>query len=120
MKTIVRIEYIDGNGIWFAENKKGNDIVDYLSNIKEFSIRHNYFNTPKEDNINFIKGVHFCAFKSIEQLQQWVYPEEIREFLSLGFKVYLIDVSHYLEGSHQICYKKEDILQQKDISSLFI
>lgn len=120
MKTIVRIEHISGDGIWRAENKNGVVyILDNLSNYLDFSARHKYFKTPFKENLDFVSGKHFCAFKSIDQLQEWVFPEEIRELLNLGFKVLLLDVSEWLEGEHQICFQKEHIIKSKDISELF-
>lgn len=118
MKTIIRIEHpSDGKGIW-RSNING---VNNLSNWIEFSDRHRKFPNPtyEGDVTGFIEGIHYCAFKSIEQLQEWVYKNEIKELLEMGFKVYMLDVFNWLEGNYQICYKKEDILQQKDISELF-
>ena len=118
MNTIIRIEHpSDGKGIW----RSNTTVYDTLSNIWEFVSRHRQFPNPtyEGDVTGFIEGIHYCAFKSIEQLQEWVYKDEIKELLELGFKVYMLDVSNWLEGNYQICYKKEDILQQKDISELF-
>lgn len=122
MKTIIRIEHpSDGKGIWRSKDKDGDKYIDSLSNYWDFDARHCKFPNPtyEGDVTGFIAGIHYCAFKSIEQLQEWVYKNEIKELLEMGFKVYMLDVSNWLEGNYQICYKKEDILQQKDISELF-
>jgi len=120
MKTIVRLEYTDGNGVFRANNNEGARIKYHHSQWDIIEARHDLFPTPWEDTIRGFNDSHYCAFKSIEQLQQWLTVEEIKEFITLGFKVLMLDVHTYLEGEYQICFKKEDILQSKDISSLFV
>ena len=46
--------------------------------------------------------------------------EEIKEFIEMGFKVLLLDLTVCIEGDFQILFKKEDISQSKDITELFI
>jgi hypothetical protein len=121
MKTVIRIEHpYDGNGIWCSMNKDRVRLIELLSNHDEFEERHGRFPVVFVDIDHFIQNIHYCAFKSIEQLQEWVYSNEIKELISLGFKVYMIDLSVYLEGEYQIAFNKADILQSKDITELFI
>lgn len=122
MRTIIRIEHsTQGLGIWQAENEDCVSLCNSFSFYSEFSKKHNDFPTPREDNMinRVIKGDEFCAFKSIEQLQQWIEKDWWSEIFDKGFKVLMIDVITCVEGEYQILYKKEDILQTKDISSLF-
>ncbi len=122
MKTIIRIEHPNsGNGIW-RHIENGEHLCDYFSFYDDFSNKHDNFPSPSEDSLirRCIKYDEYCAFKSIEQIQQWIEKEWFEEILSLGFKIYMIDVSECIEGEYQILFKKEHILQQKDISSLFI
>lgn len=114
----IRIEHSDGNGLWRSNNKS----VYELNCMNSIIERHRKFPNPtwEGDVKGFIEGVHYCAFKSVEQLQQWIFPDEIREILDNGFKVYLLDLSEGLEGNYQIAYQKQHITQQKDISELFI
>ena len=69
--------------------------------------------------INLRQENIFCAFKSIDQFQEWVSPQEIKEFIKMGFEILLIDTSDHIEGMFQIIYYKEDIVQVKDITNLF-
>lgn len=121
MQSIIRVEHPEsGKGIFrhdlFDLNSDNQRVYD------EMCDRHNSFPTPYEDqHINrFIRTNEFCAFKSIEQIQQWIQPNEFQVIIELGFKIYLLDVSECTIGEYQILYKKEHILQQKDISNLFI
>lgn len=121
MRTILRIEHPStGKGIFTSYiNGVG---VDYLSNSANFYNKHLNFPTPYEDakiKNKFKTGKHFCAFKSIDQFQEWVSPQEIKEFIKMGFEILLIDVSDHIEGMFQIIYYKEDIVQVKDITNLF-
>lgn len=133
MKTIIRIEHpLDGFGI-FGDREKGKPFnhrfpdgaigqFNYDSNdVGWFKDRHCDFNTPWADGIDFKSKEDYCAYKTVDQLQQWITREELMELIeTYGFRVYALDVSIFQEGEHQICYKKQHILQQKDISSLFL
>jgi hypothetical protein len=119
MKTVIRIEHpYDGNGLWRAVGDNG-VIIDDISFFEELADKHNKFPLPHEDGL-FMTGYHYCAFKSIEQIQQWIENDWWKEIIELGFKVLMIDISKYQEGNHQIIFKKEHIMQSKDITELFI
>jgi hypothetical protein len=117
MKTIVRIEHISVEGIFHSAS------VNRLSNISEFCDRHARFPTPNRENPKLDMGLKgkewFCAFKSIEQMNEWVTPIEIKELLGLGCKVLVLDVTEYQEGEYQIIFTKDSIKNSKDISDLF-
>jgi len=135
MKSIIRIEHpSDGIGIFTTRNKgermwkytsedhKTNPvcIFDYSpSSIGEFVFRHRDFPMAEIDCEGFIIDEHYCAYISVEQVQQWIMPEELNQLIDLGFRIYILDISQWIEGKYQIAYKKEHILQQKDITSLF-
>ena len=121
MKQIVRVEYTDGNGIFWAADEKKNDIVTW-ENFENLLDRHGSFPTPYTDKLlkGDISEEDFCAFKTIAQLQEWVTEEELKSLASLGFKILLLDVSEAKTGEYQILYKKKNILQTKDITQLFI
>ena len=127
---LIRIEHTDGYGMFISYfcNKRGT--ISYKESRKhvvdkicfELYYRHNKFNNPHEDisgRKKFKQGQHFCGYKTIEQLQQWIFPEEFKTLFKHGYDVYLIEVSECLEGEHQICYKKEHIIKKENISSLF-
>jgi hypothetical protein len=118
LKTVIRIENPnDGKGLWQSK-ENGDNIYYKFSFRKKLVIKHDLFPTPSEDNLN-LDDDDFCAFKSIEQIQQWINIEWWEEIFEYGFKVLMIDVSEFKEGKYQILFKKKDILQSKDISSLF-
>lgn len=121
MKTIIRIEHSCGNGIWKALYSRFDNICYSFSFYNNFKEKHASFPTPYFDKgINRMMEIdEYCAFKSIEQLQQWIEKEWWIEIFKAGFKVFMLDVTSYVEGEYQILYKKKNILQSKDISSLF-
>lgn len=125
MKTIIRIEHKSGYGIFRAVNRLGNCIIDTKKNESKFKLlyrRHLDFPTPSRDSKidRDIETEEFCAFKSIEQVQQWITKDEIIALTKLDFKVLMLDVSECIEGEYQIIYEKKNILQSKDITNLFI
>ena len=119
----IRIEHPnDGNGLWMSKNDLGEFIIDDTTSCySSLLLRHEKFLTPCNDKNmkGFTEGMHFCAFKSMKQLQQWVLPEEIKEIIQLGFKVYLLELSECIEGEYQIGYDKACITKKEDITSLF-
>jgi hypothetical protein len=125
MKTIIRIEHInDGFGIWKSRgfNNNLNDRVYYdLSFYDDLIVKHRYLNTPEEDGLNkFVEGEWFCAFKSLEQIKEWIECPWFKELVEKGFQILILEVSEYQEGNHQIIYTKKSIASSKDISSLFV
>lgn len=119
----IRIEHSDGEGLWRANG--GNIfqcIIDKAKCHDSLYFRHKNSPSPATDgelSVKFRAGKHFCAFKSIEQLQQWVIPEEMKEIIQLGFRVYLLELSECIEGEYQIGYDKACIIKKEDITSLF-
>jgi hypothetical protein len=119
-RSIVRIEHpSQGKGLWTTRNAYDEALYHQFSFVDDLVVKHRAFPTPWEEGL-FSIGTHdFCAFKSIEQLQLWIDKEWWEEIFELGFKVYIIDVSEYQEGTHQILFQKQHVLQTKDISDLF-
>ena len=122
MKTIIRIERPDGIGMFRNEVAVLN-IIELIDLAKRHG--NGKFPIPYYDkNLNIISCYKddkewFCAYKSIEQLQQWVKPNEFKYLFNYSYKVLLLDVTEYQEGEYQILYTKESILNRKDISNLF-
>lgn len=120
MTTIIRIEHpYSGWGLFKAYDENGNDIVDNFEWYEDLCVKHCDFPTPCAD-IGKRQYDEFCAFKTVEQLQEWVKANWLKDLIQVGFKVLMLDVSACRVGEYQILYKKKDILQTKDISSLFI
>jgi hypothetical protein len=126
MVQIVRIEHpTDGKGI-FRSNCT-NDIINnkQLYNLSlKLCDRHgnDKFNTPRVDGIDIEKDNKdwFCAYKTIEQLLEWVTLKEIKMCIKHGFNILLLEVTEYQEGRDQICYTKESIIDQRNLNDLFI
>jgi hypothetical protein len=121
---ILRVENIqDGYGMFW--NFDQNWETRYFINNDVFvtiSYRHQSFNTPQEDNLNINKDNKqwFCAYKGVDQFQNWVSSEQIKEIVSYGFRVLLLEVGEFQEGEHQVIYTKESIINSEDITQLFI
>ena len=122
MTTIIRIEHpFSGWGLFKAFNKEGYDIIDNVNCWDALSLKHLDFPSPSADKgLRNLQKDEFCAFKTVEQLQDWIEPSWMEEIISLGFKILMLDVSECRIGEYQILFKKENILQTKDITSLFI
>lgn len=127
---VIRIEHIDGFGP-FQESKWVEEINNFekefsrknytVDNIlPEMYRRHGDFRCPWADHIqNFTVGKHFCGYKSIDQLQQWVKKDEFEVLFANGYNIYLLEVSEAIEGLDQIVFKKEHIISKTNISNLF-
>lgn len=125
MKTVIRIEYpLDGIGMFMTYLPNG--FKRKIKPLDEFCIsafrRHYEFNSPIQDGLNRQKDFKkwFCSYKSIEQLQQWLKPDELKKIIKKGYVVLMLDITEYQEGMDQIIYTKESIKSFKDITQLFI
>lgn len=112
----VRYEHPEtGKGIWH-HYPRGQ--YDHPSELYDLGDRYNDFNSPDEDGIELEKD-DFCAFKNIKQIREWITKEEHEFLLKEGFRVLYLKLSNFKMGKlHQICFKKKDIISQKDISDL--
>jgi len=126
MLQVVRLQHkTSGEGI-FRCNTFDGEFVDFTNEEKQmysdFNIRHNSFNSPKKDllYIRLYDKTWFCAYKTVEQLQQWLMPDEIRFLISKNFDVLLLAVNEYQVGEHQVIFTKESIVSSNVINSLFI
>lgn len=117
METIaIRVEHTDGIGMFIARDRPHS--VQYT--CPSVSDRHNRFNTPYEDGIKGFTTDHFCAYKSVEQFKEWVLDEEVNVLIDNGFSIFLLTLRDSLSGSHQVVYLKSDVLDKRDITSLFV
>ena len=121
MIQIIRIEYYTGDGLFRAEDILGFSIINNLKCHDELCSKHKRFPTAYKEFKDDLTSEHYCAFKSLKQLGYWIKKEWIAEIISIGFKIYLIDIEeeHCLIGTRQIAFKKENIISKKDISQLF-
>lgn len=127
MKTIVRIEHEDGWGMFrnkenrYVVGEGNNPIMDKLWDRHSTWTINGGMPVPSNDGIDMGLGWKewFCAFKSMEQFNNWVKKDEAKELLKFNFKILLLEVTEYQEGGNQIVYTKESIVSERDISSLF-
>lgn len=126
--TIIRIEHKDsGLGIFQAKGKTGKkdtfrerlNLFEELS-LKRLSNRHqNKFPSPYRDLGRYAEKEEFCAFKSIEQVQQWITPREIKILVNNGFKILELKVTKYTVGKYQVLFYKDSITKSRDITHIF-
>lgn len=118
----IRIEHPDsGNGIW--RHKVNNAYLSQnFSFFDDFCNKHLEFPTPNRDSLihRYIEENEYCAFKSVQQIQQWMDLEWWNEIFEFGYKVYMLELSDCTVGKYQIIFTKNNIISKKDISSLFI
>lgn len=130
MPQAIRIEHpSDGIGIFVTRYKdeRGEYTSGYMVakfdyepfDVGDMCNRHYKFNTPREDHISFEVGKHFCAYKTIEQVNEWITHDEMLQLIDYGFAVYVLELSDILEGEHQIMFDKDNIIERKDITELF-
>jgi len=125
MVQIIRVEHKDGIGMFMNISSRKHSLGHQsgLNNLTAKTLwdRHDNFNDPSKDKLDLNKDCleWFCAYKSINQIQQWIMKDEFDFLFSLGYKVFLLEVDNYQIGQHQIVFTKKSILNKKDISSLF-
>ena len=115
-RNIVRMEDKNGVGVFMSRLTDDADIYTPISD------RHDAFPSPRrDDGIGdlFLSGVHYCAYKSVEEFRNWIMPHEVKVLMELGFKVLLLTVTDCIEGQFQAIYEKANVLECKDISDLF-
>lgn len=121
---IIRVQHrIDGNGIFNSRTKSGKARASMMVDWEILQKRHLDLFPPPYDDIlikRFPLREEFCAFKSINQFQEWVNKDEIAELIRLGFNVLLLDVSTCVIGEYQILFKKKNVIKTKDITHLFL
>lgn len=125
MQQIIRIEHTDGIGMFRLCDLNYDYRPHSIYNLRdietwaeELSQQHERFEILPID-IPDSSDEHFCAYKTIEQLQEWCTNEQIRQLIKAGYSVYLIEVSDCLEGKYQIAYKISDIISKTNMNSLF-
>ena len=77
---------------------------------------------PDDDGICMMlhRKKWYCAFLSVEQLQEWIYQDELELLIKFGLRVYELEVNEYQAGHYQIVYTKESIKSKTDITNKLI
>ena len=113
---IYRVEHISGNGIFRAEDEKGDVICNLFSFSDDLSDKHAKFPNATVD-VNGFNDKYYCAFKFLRQLNIWIRKEWRQELKNFDFKFYEIEIDekYCLIGKKQICFKKEHIINKREI-----
>ena len=137
-KTLIRFEHpTDGKGFWNSEIPGTDEEcwIDTHSNYAEIRERHCCDEFPSFWNdyelLDQISGNDLSeewvldnyrfAFNKLEDLKWALTPEEIKEFINgMGFKVWMIVTEDYFESSYQSMYNPENVIEKKEITSLFL
>lgn len=130
---VIRIEHKESeNGIFMHKTEWGYFAMTVLPTL--FRKHCSEFPVPnQESNVMFLKNgmkpkklelykdnkIWFCAYKTIEQLQEWFTKYQITTIIQHGFNIWLLEVSEFQEGNYQILYTKESIISKQKINSLF-
>src|SRR5690242_11870003 len=119
-KQLIRVEWLDGCGPWrCGEDYNGDEIRPFLYDIApDMGRRHSSFNTPWEDDLN-MDQTYFCAYRNIEMLERWIRPDELKSLIENNFKVVLYEVSDWQEGRDNTIFRKEDVIDTRDLTELF-
>ena len=123
MKSIVRIEHSD-SGIGIFQHRSDEFEIDAA--LPTLNRRHNTnFPSLWGDSFTFFNYIAddepsrfdcYCAFLSIEQLQEWVTPGELQILIKkYNFKILSIDVNKWGESEHQIIFESDCIVNLKYI-----
>jgi hypothetical protein len=122
MKKFYRIQHpLDGYGIFTSKALKSFDFPE----LDVLICRHlNTFPNPHDDKgITDIFPDEYCAFKSIKQIREVIFPEELDVLINdIGYRVYelVFDCYDYLEGEYQITFKRENVVEMNDITEAFL
>lgn len=127
MIKVLRLEHNDGSGIFTSyingEHREYNPWS--VACHEDVSSRHQQFKDPYKEEFSsdiyvFIEGLHFCAYKSIEQFQDWIHKDEFAQYYAHGIKAYILELSDCFIGIDQVLFKKSDVISKTDVSELFI
>jgi thioredoxin-related protein len=117
VKQVLRIEAEDGWGMFRNHpDHLERETIDQINyNVYD---RHCSMNNPYQDGLNMTDD-HFCAYASLEMMEKWLTTEEIREILSYDYNIYLIELTEWQEGKHNVIFKQEHVKSKINISDLF-
>lgn len=117
----IRIEHpMDGKGL-FKSCAEYTEPSCYRHDLYNMRKRHNDFNLPNEDGLDLKKDCKewFCAYKTVEQIQEWIKSKEFDMLIECGYEINLLEVDEYQIGHHQILFTKESIVKREIINDLF-
>ena len=113
--TVIRIEHPkQGWGIFLNASLIDGDYHD-----SDWFSRHQDMDCASVIK-GFKYGIHFCAYKSIEEMERWLTIDEIALFISKGFEVLQLEVTDYIVETDQVLFTKESITDRKNLNTLFL
>lgn len=127
MDKPIRIEHVDGKGPWHT---KCLDIYDYPE-LMDYIDKHCYrysrstepgegFPTPKHDGLEDVFNKECsCAYLDLEMFNKWVSKKDIQALISIGFKVYELELDSCFKGLHQVVYRDYEVKTKIDITHKF-
>jgi hypothetical protein len=122
---------LDAKGIFNSRNNNDESFLDMHSQRYFIIQRHsNYeifpsYNRDETLRIYFNKNLdkkfidYLFAFNSKSDLDFAFSIEEIKEFISLGFKVYKIKTDNYVQSQFQAMLEKYSYIDKEDITHLY-
>lgn len=130
----IRIQHPESElGLWRAETKEGNYVINKHSQHDKIEDRHmNPFKFPTlyqdkeiqkklDEKEIYSTSQYYFAFLSLDQLSEALTSEELKECINiLGFRVLLLELEECIASSFQIIFKKEHIVASQDISFMFL
>jgi hypothetical protein len=110
MYTIYRIENEDGLGPYRETSPVSTMLCDSHSYLTGHPTRRDDF--PSECFEEKDLSPYFCAFDTLEALNEWFSSKEITACDKAGFKIKEIRVKEFIKSisGKQIFFKKEDII----------
>ena len=122
--VLIRIEHpTSGKGmfnhLFYCENREL---------LQEFFERHRNLPCPYEhyetiemrEAFGYSGNGFYCSYKSNVQMSEWVNMNEFEYIINAGFKIYAITIEDCIIGNYQAIYKKENIIKQEDITSMYL
>ncbi len=114
---VIRVESKNGIGMFRQDSSYERAPISVIMRHAES------FNTPSEDglSLNLFSKNWFCAYKSLEQISNWILTkEEFHYLIGRGFRIYALTVEEFQVGKHQVVFTKESIVKKLDITELFL
>lgn len=67
----------------------------------------------------FIEGTHYFAFNNLYQFNKGFPKKELNILIQNGFKVYMLELTEYIQSEYQTIFELKDIKSKIDITNLF-
>lgn len=80
------------------------------------------FPGPRQDKALtdiFIKGTHYFAFNNLYQFNKGFPKKELNILIQNGFKVYMLELTEYIQSEYQTIFELKNIKSKIDITNLF-